>query len=244
MTKYIPIYAHRGASGYAFENTFEAFEKARKLKADGIELDVQLSEDSVCFVFHDISLRRLTGVRKLINECKADEIKGYRIGRRFLRRWTGKRIRTLEEVLDWAIQHNMPLNLELKESLLDDVMPFIQLLKKYKLPEGSHVSSFHDELLRTVKLYYPNMETAIIVTKKFEWDRLNDMSYINAVHAHKRYYKQQFLKACEVAHKPMRFYSIDGAERFLVSPHAIVVGWITDYPDRIVNIQKRGIKSR
>ena len=59
MTKHIPIYAHRGASGYAFENTFEAFEKARKLKADGIELDVQLSEDGVCFVFHDISLEDL-----------------------------------------------------------------------------------------------------------------------------------------------------------------------------------------
>lgn len=239
MTKHIPIYAHRGASGHAFENTFEAFEKARQLKVDGIELDVQLSQDGVCFVFHDLSLQRLTGVRKLITECKADEIKGYQIGRRFLRRLTGKHIPTLEEVINWAILHNMPLNLELKESLLDDVMPFIQLLKKYKLPEGSHVSSFHDQLLRTVKLYNPNMETAIIVTKKFEWDRLSDMSYINAVHAHKRYYKQPFLQACEVAQKPMRFYSIDGTERFLLSPDAVVVGWITDYPDRIVNIQKK-----
>ena len=239
MTKHIPIYAHRGASGYAFENTFEAFEKARKLKADGIELDVQLSQEGVCFVFHDLSLKRLTGVRKQINECRADEIKSYRIGKPFLRRLTGKQIPTLEEVLNWAIECNMPLNLELKESLLDDVMPFIQLLKKYQLPEGSHVSSFHDQLLRTVKLYYPHMETAIIVTKKFQWNQLNDMSYISAVHAHKRYYKQQFLQACETAQKPMRFYSIDGTERFLFSPHAVVVGWITDYPDRIVSIQKK-----
>ena len=239
MTKHIPIYAHRGASGHVFENTFEAFEKARQLKADGIELDVQLSQDGVCFVFHDISLKRLTGVRKLITECRANEIKDYRIGRRFLRRLTGKRIPTLEEVLNWAIHHNMPLNLELKESLLNDIMPFIQLLKRYKLPEGSHVSSFHNQLLRTVKLYDPNMETAIIVTKKFEWDRLNEMTYINAVHAHKRYYKQPFLQACEVAQKPMRFYSIDGTERFLLSPDAVVVGWITDYPDRVVNIQKK-----
>ena len=239
MTNHIPIYAHRGASGYVLENTFEAFEKARDLKADGIELDVQLSADGICFVFHDRSLRRLAGIRKLINECRADEIKNYRIGRRFLRRFTGKRIPTLEEVLNWAIEHNMPVNLELKETLLEDVMPFIQLLKRYRLPEGSHVSSFHDQLLRIVKLYYPNMETAIIVTKKFEWDRLNDMSYITAVHAHKRYYKEQFLQACKVAQKPMRFYSIDGTERFLLSPHDAIVGWITDYPDRIVNIQKK-----
>ena len=37
------IYGHRGASGYAPENTLEAFELAAKQKADGVELDVQLS---------------------------------------------------------------------------------------------------------------------------------------------------------------------------------------------------------
>ena len=239
MTKYIPVYAHRGASGYVFENTFEAFEKARELKADGIELDVQVSEDNVCFVFHDLSLQRLTGVKKLINKCKSEKIKDCRIGKRFVRRLTGKQIPTLEEVLKWAIEHNVPLNLELKESLLNDIMPFIQLLKRCSLPEGSHVSSFHEQLLRIVKLYYPKLETAIIVTKHFEWDRLNDMSYINVIHAHKRYYKERFLLACELAQKPMRFYSIDGEESFLSSPHAVVVGWITDYPDRVVNAQKK-----
>ena len=38
MTK---IFAHRGASGYAPENTMPAFELARQQEADGIELDVQ-----------------------------------------------------------------------------------------------------------------------------------------------------------------------------------------------------------
>ena len=36
------VWAHRGASGYAPENTLEAFELAAKQKADGVELDVQL----------------------------------------------------------------------------------------------------------------------------------------------------------------------------------------------------------
>lgn len=36
------VWAHRGASGYAPENTLEAFKKAEKMKADGVELDVQL----------------------------------------------------------------------------------------------------------------------------------------------------------------------------------------------------------
>ncbi len=39
------IWAHRGASGYAPENTLEAFKLAIDEKADGIELDVQLTKD-------------------------------------------------------------------------------------------------------------------------------------------------------------------------------------------------------
>ena len=47
------VFAHRGASGICFENTMKAFEKAVEQGADGIELDVQLTEDGVPFVIHD-----------------------------------------------------------------------------------------------------------------------------------------------------------------------------------------------
>lgn len=40
------IYAHRGASGYAPENTYRAFELACDMGADGVELDVQLTKES------------------------------------------------------------------------------------------------------------------------------------------------------------------------------------------------------
>jgi glycerophosphoryl diester phosphodiesterase len=55
------IIAHRGASLEAPENTLAAFQRAMALKADGIELDVQITSDGIAVVFHDDSLRRLTG---------------------------------------------------------------------------------------------------------------------------------------------------------------------------------------
>ena len=39
------VWAHRGASAYAPENTLEAFRLAAEMGADGVELDVQLSRD-------------------------------------------------------------------------------------------------------------------------------------------------------------------------------------------------------
>lgn len=55
------IIAHRGASAERPENTLAAFRRAVALEADGIELDVQVTHDGVPVVFHDTSLRRLTG---------------------------------------------------------------------------------------------------------------------------------------------------------------------------------------
>ena len=47
------VWAHRGASGYAPENTLDAFQKAVEMGADGIELDVQMTKDGELVVIHD-----------------------------------------------------------------------------------------------------------------------------------------------------------------------------------------------
>ena len=57
MTK---ILAHRGASGYAPENTLEAFALAAELGADGVELDVHLTSDGEMVVIHDETVDRTT----------------------------------------------------------------------------------------------------------------------------------------------------------------------------------------
>jgi glycerophosphoryl diester phosphodiesterase len=55
------VIAHRGASAEKPENTLAAFRRALALKVDGIELDVQVTREGVPVVFHDDTLRRLTG---------------------------------------------------------------------------------------------------------------------------------------------------------------------------------------
>ncbi|MBA3453391.1 MAG: glycerophosphodiester phosphodiesterase, partial [Deltaproteobacteria bacterium] len=65
------VWAHRGASAHAPENTMLAFDKAREAGADGIELDVRLDADGTVIVFHDRSLQRLTGQPGLIDQTSA-----------------------------------------------------------------------------------------------------------------------------------------------------------------------------
>lgn len=48
------ILGHRGASGHALENTIAAFQLARELGADGVELDIHVTADLELVVHHDL----------------------------------------------------------------------------------------------------------------------------------------------------------------------------------------------
>ena len=68
------IFAHRGASGYAPENSFSAFDLALNQNADGIECDIQFSKDGIPVLWHDYDLERIGLSRQPIRNFSWDEI--------------------------------------------------------------------------------------------------------------------------------------------------------------------------
>src|SRR3954447_14797732 len=74
------VWAHRGDSAHAPENTMAAFERARDAGADGIELDVRLDGDRNVVVFHDDKPGRLTGRSGHRADVKTAERRELRVG--------------------------------------------------------------------------------------------------------------------------------------------------------------------
>src|SRR6266851_289272 len=68
------VFAHRGGSALAPENTLEAFDNGLALGADGLELDVHLSRDGAVVVHHDRMLDRTTTLRGPIADRTANEL--------------------------------------------------------------------------------------------------------------------------------------------------------------------------
>jgi glycerophosphoryl diester phosphodiesterase len=68
------VFAHRGGSALAPENTMAAFDRGLTLGADGLELDVHLSRDGVVVVHHDRTLDRMTTLHGAIAARTADEL--------------------------------------------------------------------------------------------------------------------------------------------------------------------------
>jgi len=112
MTK---IFAHRGASAYAPENTCAAFNLAREMGADGIELDVQMTKDGEIVVIHDETVDRTTDGTGWVKDLTLDEIKALdaSMGNET---YPNEKIPTLDEVFDLLNDSQMMINIEIKDS--------------------------------------------------------------------------------------------------------------------------------
>ena len=73
------VYAHRGASGYAPENTLPAFEKALEMGADGIEIDVHFSKDGALVVTHDEYIDRVSDGHGFVCQQTLEELRQYNV---------------------------------------------------------------------------------------------------------------------------------------------------------------------
>lgn len=112
------VWAHRGASGYAPENTMEAFRLAQEMGADGIELDVHLSKDGEMIVTHDENLRRVTGgVDALVGDMTLAQIEQLHACNG-MEAYRGAKIPTLDQVLDFLQTNDMYLNIEIKTGVV------------------------------------------------------------------------------------------------------------------------------
>jgi glycerophosphoryl diester phosphodiesterase len=68
------VFAHRGGSALAPENTMAAFDCGAAAGADGLELDVHLSRDGAVVVHHDRTLDRTTSLRGEVAARTGDEL--------------------------------------------------------------------------------------------------------------------------------------------------------------------------
>lgn len=71
------VWAHRGASSHAPENTLPAFRKAIEAGADGIELDVQLTKDGRIVICHDERIDRTSDGMGWIKDFTLEELRAF-----------------------------------------------------------------------------------------------------------------------------------------------------------------------
>jgi glycerophosphoryl diester phosphodiesterase len=111
---------HRGASAYAPEHTFAAYDLALEQGADYIEIDLQMTADGVLVAMHDKTLNRTAdapeGVpeqycRGLVSKKTLEQIKMCDVGSWFGPEYAGEQIPTLDEIFHYyEVERNIDPN--------------------------------------------------------------------------------------------------------------------------------------
>lgn len=167
------LFAHRGASADAPENTIAAFNLARRQNADGIELDVQLTRDRVPVVIHDDTVDRTTNGHGAVQEMTVLELKQLDAGTWKGEGFRGEKIPTLADVLDVLSDWLKPagsarpgiLNIELKaEGLRTDGLErvVVNMIANRDIQSRIIVSSFSPFILYRTKILNPQLPRGLL----------------------------------------------------------------------------------
>ena len=103
MPRSAQVFAHRGASAAAPENTLPAFQKALDMGVDGIELDVQCSRDGELVVIHNFDVDATTDGHGPVASLAATELKQLDAGSHFSEKYAGVGVPTLLQVWTWLL---------------------------------------------------------------------------------------------------------------------------------------------
>jgi len=160
------ITAHRGASTLYPENTMLAFKKAKELLADWIELDVQQTKDGQIVVSHDANLSRVTGVNKNIIDLKYEEIEKLDAGSFFKEEFKGEKIPLLREVLEFAKENQIKLNIELKPTGKEDNFEqgVLDIINEYDYKNNCVITSQVYQVLENVKRIDDSFKTMYVMS--------------------------------------------------------------------------------
>lgn len=152
------VWAHRGASAYAPENTLEAFQLAIDMKSDGIELDVYLTVDGELAVIHDGTIDRTSNGTGKVTELPFAELRKYDYGYsdKFGDKYTNVKIPTLAEVFDLVYASGITVNVELKSSGAEVLQKVIECEKAMKMNGRIVYSAFYHHNLTGILEIEPN----------------------------------------------------------------------------------------
>lgn len=200
------VFAHRGASAHAPENTLAAFQRALDDGAPAIEFDVKLSRDGVVVIIHDHTVDRTTDGHGSVRAMTLSQLRALDAGSWFDSTFRGERLPTLDEVFGrFGGQVFMNVELTNYASPFDLLVPKVALIiKKHRLQEGVLLSSFLPHNLSTARRLLPEVPRGLLAfpSWKGDWQRVvgrfmdlqaehpfvGDITarYVEAIHARKR----------------------------------------------------------
>lgn len=239
------IWAHRGASGYAPENTLPAFQKAIELGANGIELDVQMTKDGELVVCHDETIDRTSNGSGWIKDMTLAKLKSldFSCGQKD---FAGVTIPTMREVFELLAPTDLIINIELKTGIVfypGMVEKLLELSSECGFSDRVIYSSFNHYTVKHIREIAPKAKLGFLYA-----DGTIDMPSYAIKHGvqalHPALYNIQFPGLIDECHQKglaINVWTVNEEEHLELCCKAGVDAIITNYPDRAFEVIRRQI---
>ena len=145
------VIAHRGASGYEYENSRAAFRRAVMLDADGVELDVHATRDGALVVHHDHEIPGFGPITQLtLSEARQVRLRN------------GEALPLLGEILELVGERDVWIEVKSLPEHHDERL--FRALDAGPAPQRYAVHSFDHRIIRRLGETRPNLARGILLS--------------------------------------------------------------------------------
>ncbi len=234
------VFAHRGGSKLAPENTVAAFDRGLAAGADGLELDVHLSRDHIVVVHHDRLLDRTTRATGPLNARSAQELAELAVPKLddVLQRYSGKKI-----------------IIELKEPTAALAHAVVDAVRRARAERDVCLGSFSKPALAAARAYAPDIATSaakievrIALYRSWCWLSPGRVPYrafqVPETRGSTRVVSPRFVKLAHKAGLAVQVWTVDEPDDIRRLLDWGVDGIISDRPDVAAQVVKDWIVHR
>lgn len=230
------VWAHRGASGYAPENTIFAFEKAIEMGADGIELDVQLTKDGELVVIHDETIDRTSDGSGWVKDFTYAELSRYHYNKKHPE-CKSAAIPTLQEVYALIKPTVLTVNVELKTGRV--FYPEIEervlaLTERMGMGERVTYSSFNHYTVQKIKALDSSAKTGMLYSDGIIDAVTYAADIVGAGALHTTIYNLQYpnyIEECRKRRMKIHVWTVNKEPEMRRACEMRADAMITNYPD-------------
>ena len=234
------ICAHRGASGYAPENTLAAIRMAMEMGAGMCEIDVQQTADDHLVLLHDDSLERTTNGTGFLWQKTLAELKTYEAGSWFNSKFAGEPLPTLEEAMA-LVRGRMKLNIEVKlhGHERDVARLVVDTIRRKKFENECIVTSFGHQVADEIKTLAPELQVGYIFGREDHHEGVFT-GPVDLLSANHHLVDADFMQKARAAGKQVHAWTVNEKPLMRRLLTLGVDAIITNYPDRLMEVVKEG----
>ncbi|MBX9704313.1 MAG: glycerophosphoryl diester phosphodiesterase, partial [Silvanigrellaceae bacterium] len=235
------IIGHRGAAGYAPENTLASFKKAKELGVPWVEFDVKETDDGVLILMHDDTFERTTNGQGDVARSLWSDVKRYDAGSFFSPEFRGERVPSLLEAFECLENLGLGANIEIKPCLGREVRTAVAIANTIvthwpkSLPQPL-ISSFSIESLFACKQVQPQLNLGILFERlPINWQHLTIQLKFRTLHINERHLTKENANFIHEKGYPILVYTVNSNERAQELFSWGIQSVISDFPDKILS---------